>query len=399
MNTNDEKSPNDRRAPSTPAQNPASQPHGTTQDQVNEMESEGQATKQGQSPEPPPPGAPVTRSSGGSGRGRPFPASDGPGDQRRYVMTRVRLAAIIVLLLALLAPQVARAQAADASQKFVQVANGYQVTPNITYLTANNWDSKLDVYQPRGLTAPNPTLVYFHGGGWTAGSKEGSSLTFLPYLEMGWTVVNVGYRLASVSLAPAAVEDARCALRWMYRNAKQYNFDLTRIVTTGNSAGAHLALTTGMLPASAGMERLCPGDRGAGPVSTEEMKVAAIVNWYGITDVAEMLDGPNRRSYAVAWLGSMTNREEIATRVSPLTYVRQGLPPVLTIHGDADPTVPYTQAVRLGQALEKAGVPSELVTVPGGRHGGFTLEENVKIYGAIRSFLTRHGLLKRSPSN
>jgi acetyl esterase/lipase len=314
-------------------------------------------------------------------------------------MRRVSLAASTVVLFALGAPDVASAQATDASQKFVQVANGYQVTPNITYLTANNWDAKLDVYQRRGSTAPNPTLVYFHGGGWVAGTKEGSSLTFLPYLEMGWTVVNVEYRLAAISQAPAAVEDARCALRWIYRNAKQYNFDLTKIVTTGNSAGAHLALTTGMLPASAGLERQCPGDRGTGPVSTEEMKVAAIVNWYGITDVVELLDGPNMKSYAVGWLGSMANREEIAKRVSPLTYVRQGLPPVLTIHGDADPTVPYTQAVRLGQALEKAGVPTELLTVPGGKHGNFTFEENVKIYAAIRSFLTKHSLLRGVSSN
>jgi len=307
--------------------------------------------------------------------------------------------AIVLSLLLFGGADVARAQPADSAQKFVQVANGYQVTPNITYLTANNWDARLDIYQPLRLTGPNPTLVYFHGGGWTAGSKEISSLTFLPYLEMGWTVVNVEYRLASVSLAPAAVEDARCALRWMYRNARQYNFDLAKVVLTGNSAGGHLALTTGVLPASAGMERQCPGDRGPGPVSPEDLKVAAIINWYGITDVVELLDGLNMRSYAVAWLGSMSNREEMAKRVSPLTYVRPGLPPVLTIHGDADPTVPYTQAVRLQQALERAGVSTELVTVPGGKHGNFSLAENLKIYAAIRGFPAKHNLLTRTSSN
>lgn len=312
-------------------------------------------------------------------------------------MRKLCLAAVAILLL-FNAPDVARAQTAD-SQKFVQVAGGYQVTPNITYLTANNWDAKLDIYQPRGLSAPNPTLVYFHGGGWTGGSKESSSLSFLPYLEMGWTVVNVEYRLASVSLAPAAVEDARCALRWMYRHAKQYNFDLSRIVTTGTSAGGHLALTTAMLPGSAGFERQCPGDRGPGPASTEEMKVAAIVNWYGITDVVELLNGPNMRSYAVAWLAGLPNREELAKRLSPLTYVRQGLPPTLTVHGDADPTVPYTQGVRLRQALEKAGVPTELVTVPGGKHGNFTFDENVKVYAAIRGFLVKHNVMRRASSN
>ena len=67
----------------------------------------------------------------------------------------------------------------------------YRVVPNITYLTANNWEAKFDVYQARDATTPNPTLVYFHGGGWVAGSKEGSSLTFLPFLSMGWNVVNV----------------------------------------------------------------------------------------------------------------------------------------------------------------------------------------------------------------
>lgn len=314
-------------------------------------------------------------------------------------MKSCRLGAIVILSLVLLGGQDApRAQTSDGAQKFIQVAGNYQVNANITYVTANNWEAKLDVYQPRGLKAPSPTLVYFHGGGWTGGSKEGSSLTILPYLEMGWTVVNVEYRVSSVSLAPAAVEDARCALRWMYRNAKQYNFDLTRIVVSGSSAGGHLALTTGMLTSAAGMERQCPGDRGPGPVSTEEMKVAAIINWYGITDVVELLDGPNMRSFAVAWLGSLPNREELARRLSPLTYVRQGLPPVLTVHGDADPTVPYTQGVRLRQALEKAGVPTELVTVPGGRHGGFTFAENVKIYAAIRSFLAKHNL-SRATSN
>ena len=91
--------------------------------------------------------------------------------------------------------------------------------------------------------------------------KETSTLRWLPYLEMGWTVVNVEYRLANVSLAPAAVEDCRCALRWIIQNAEKYNFDTNQIVVTGHSAGGHLSLTTGMLPASAGLDGRCPGGR------------------------------------------------------------------------------------------------------------------------------------------
>jgi acetyl esterase/lipase len=235
-----------------------------------------------------------------------------------------------------------------------------------------------------------------HGGGWTNSNKESAALTFLPYLEMGWAVVNVEYRSADLAHAPAAVEDCRCALRWIYQNAEDYNFDLSAIVTTGNSAGGHLALTTAFLPESAGLDRQCPGDRrrawSTGTTSTEELQVAAVINWYGITDVHDLVyrEPGISGNFTAAWLGSALDRDAIAQRVSPLTYVRPGLPPILTIHGDADPIVPYDQATRLHEALDAARIPNQLVTVPGGGHGGFTDAEMTRIYSAIREFLANH---------
>jgi acetyl esterase/lipase len=299
-----------------------------------------------------------------------------------------RLALVIAILLA---PTAARAQGAEALARPIHISDDYRVVPNITYLTANNWEAKLDVYQARSATTPNQTLIYVHGGGWTGGTKEQSSLTFLPFLEMGWNVVNVEYRLAKISQAPAAVEDCLCALRWVYRNAKNYNIDTTRLVTMGNSAGGHLALTMAMVPATAGLDRQCPG--------TEDLKVAAVINWYGITDVNDLLAGPNMKTYAVTWLGSMANRDEVAKRVSPLTYVRAGIPPVITIQGDADPTVPYTHGIRLREALDKVGVPNQHVTIPGGKHGGFTDAEMAKAYAAIMSFLGKQNLMKQRTNN
>ena len=315
--------------------------------------------------------------------------------KRRHTWTT---GVVVASLLGLVTPQLAGAQPTDAATKFVQVASGYRLVPNITYLRAGGLDLLLDVYQARGAAGPSPTLIYLHGGGWTNGSKESSALTFLPYLDMGWNVVNVEYRMADVAHAPAAVEDCRCALRWVYRNAEQYNFDVDRIVVTGNSAGGHLSLTTGMLPASAGLDRQCPGDRNrtwsTGTRSTAELNVAAIINWYGITDVVGLMHGPAGASgnFTEAWLGSRSDRAEVAERVSPLTHVRQGLPPVLTVHGDSDPIVPYDHGVRLHEALDVAGVPNQLVTVPGGGHGGFSTEENLRIYTAIRAFLNTHVL-------
>ena len=72
----------------------------------------------------------------------------------------------------------------------------------------------------RGATTPQPTVVYFHGGFWAAGSKEGSLMSLIPWMEMGCNVVNVEYRLARVAPAPAAVEDGLCALRFLAAQAK-----------------------------------------------------------------------------------------------------------------------------------------------------------------------------------
>jgi acetyl esterase/lipase len=291
----------------------------------------------------------------------------------------------IAAALLLLAVPAAAADDPSIMDWAVVVGNEYRVLPNITYQVANQYEAKLDLYLPRSTGKPVPTVVYIHGGGWVGGTKEGVVLRLLPYMKLGMAVVNVEYRLARVSLAPAAVADCRCALRWVIEHAEEHGLDPSRIVVTGGSAGGHLALMTGMLDPEAGLDNECPGSK--------PLKVAAIVNFYGITDVNDLLSGPNEKSYAVHWLGSLANAQEVAKRVSPLTYVRKDLPPILTIHGDADPTVPYQHAVRLKKALDEAGVPNELLTIPGGKHGGFSDDEMLKVQKTIDAFLTKHGIL------
>ena len=289
-------------------------------------------------------------------------------------------------------PSVARAQLSDTTAFLADVSNQYRVIPNVVYHTANNHDIKLDLYLPANPTGPTPVLLMIHGGGWVQGTKESQLLRAVPYLEMGWAVVNTTYRLVQVSRAPAAVEDCLCALQWIARTAEQYNFDVSRIVTTGNSAGGHLALTSGMIPASAGLGRECVSGSFTGPPTLPSVDVAAVINWYGITDVADLVEGPNTKGYAVQWLGGLANQHEVATLVSPLSYVRRDLPPILTIHGDADPIVPYQHAVRLHERLDDAGVANELHTVADGGHGGFNRAQTLEIFATIQAFLSRHGL-------
>jgi acetyl esterase/lipase len=306
------------------------------------------------------------------------------------IRTRRTICASIVAVSALVAAPTGHAQDSDFAARASHLEEHVRIVPNVTYLTAGNVDLHLDVYAYIKPAQPRPTLIFIHGGGWTGLTKDDRAFQMLPYIDLGMDVVAVEYRLARVALAPAAVEDCRCALRWVIQHAKDYGFDTSRIVVSGPSSGGHLALMSGMLPASAGFDRECPGP--------DNLKVAAIMNWFGISDVNELLEGPNMRPFAVQWLGSNPDRDALAKRLSPLTYVRPGLPPILSFHGDADPTVPYTQSVRLHKALTDAGVPNEMMTLPGGKHGTApggccTEAQRTAVYLKIREFLTKHHVL------
>jgi len=243
----------------------------------------------------------------------------------------------------------------------------------------------LDVITVGPPSKHRPTLIYFHGGGWRGGSKEHTLMLPLPFLAQGMNVVNVEYRLSTVSLAPAAVEDCRCALRWVYRNATNYGFDTTRLVLEGHSAGGHLSLMTGMLDSTSSLDNECPG--------TEEPKAAAIVNYYGPTDLAEMLQNTSTKAVVQMWLGAQPTRSELIKQLSPLSYVRKGVPPTISLHGDKDPSVHIQEASRLHEALDRASVPNKLVIIPGGGHGGWTREQNLHAQEEVSRFLKQQGVL------
>ncbi len=255
------------------------------------------------------------------------------------------------------------------------------VEANIPY--SRHPQTVLDVYQSRRApaTSRRPAVIVIHGGGWVGGKKENMFQRHcLPYLEKGFVVANVEYRLAAAALAPAAVEDVLQAARWVRDNASRYNIDRRRSVVTGDSAGGHLALMVGLTPKQAKL----------GPPA----KVAAVVNFYGITDVQDQLEGEHMLSYATTWApSSLPDQQEVARRVSPYTWVRKKLPPVMTIHGDADPVVPYEHGVDITKELIKYGNDAELLPIHQGDHGNFTPAQYTEIFNAIFDFLTHRKIL------
>ena len=251
----------------------------------------------------------------------------------------------------------------------------YQIEANIRY--SLHPETVLDIVQARAPALKNrPGVIVIHGGGWIGGDKESILETFcLPFVEHGFVVANVEYRLARAASAPAAVNDVLEAAKWFRDRAADYKVDPNQIIVTGISAGGHLAMMVGMAPESAGL----------GP----SIKIAAIVNFYGISDVPDQLEGPHLQNYALTWIPEQPGRMELAKKLSPVTYVRKGLPPVLSIHGDADPVVPFDQSVRLTKELKAASDQAELITVPGGQHG-FPPGEMSQLWPQIFKWLKKH---------
>ncbi|HUA17566.1 MAG TPA: alpha/beta hydrolase [Bryobacteraceae bacterium] len=254
-------------------------------------------------------------------------------------------------------------------------AADYQIEANIRY--GHYAETVLDILQARAPALEDrPGVILIHGGGWVEGDKEQMVATYaLPFIEHGFVVANIEYRLAKAAPAPAAVNDVLQAAQWFASHAAEYKVDPKRILVAGSSAGGHLALMTGMVPASADL----------GPVT----KIAAVIDFFGIADVADQLEGPNQRDYATAWIPDQPGRMDLARKLSPIHYVRKGLPPILAIQGDADPVVPYAQSVSLTKALKAAGDDAELITVPDGKHG-FPPEEMEMLWPQVFRWLKKH---------
>lgn len=306
--------------------------------------------------------------------------------------TRLPFLSLFTPLLAILStalltalPGNATAQLTSSAEWAAEVETRYQVNIDVPYVSQSGAQLMMDIYARRDVSTPQPTLVFFHGGFWVAGNKNTQILNLLPWLEMGWNVVNVGYRLGATAPAPAALIDSFCALRFLGTEAARFNIDVDRIVVSGQSAGGHLALSMAMIPESEGFSAGCP--EGNTPA------VAAVINWFGATDVPDVIAGPNFQASAARWFDGVADATALATRVSPMQYVREGLPPILTIHGDADTIVPYAQGVALHRALAETSVRNQLITIPEGGHGRFTPDERILIYTAIQDFLMESGLM------
>lgn len=263
------------------------------------------------------------------------------------------------------------------TSKTANVPDNYNKEIDVFY-SSKSPNCRMDIYWPADAVKSStgiPLLVNTHGGGWNHGEKEAQS-GFRLFTDMGFAVANVEYRMYPEATAPAAVEDLRSALIYMIKNASTYNIDINKIVVQGSSAGAHLVTAAAYLQ----NDRRYDGEY---EDFTGDVKVMAVVDRFGPVDLPNFLFYKSLEN----WLGEYATDDAFIKSISPVYLVDSKTPPTYIVHGDADPTVPYSQSVTLFSKLQEAGIKSQFTTVPDGGHGGFNAEYNTRIENEIKTFI------------
>lgn len=262
---------------------------------------------------------------------------------------------------------------------------GTRVLRDLAYVDNGHARQKLDLYLPHG-SEKRPLLIWIHGGAWMSGDKERPPA--LAFLQHGFAVASLNYRLSQHALFPAQIQDCRAAVRWLRAHAAEYNLDPDRLGAWGASAGGHLVT---LLGTASEVRAFDVGDH-----LDQSSSVQCVVDFFGPTDFllmnAQRLpgtmdhDGPDSPESRLIG-GAIQEHPDAARQASPLTAIRGDEPPFLIVHGDQDPLVPHAQSLLLRDALLKAGGTVELYTVKGGGHGGF---RDPQVQPKVEAFLSQH---------
>ncbi len=259
--------------------------------------------------------------------------------------------------------------------------HGAEVLRDIPYLDDGDPLHTLDVYRPRSRSSdatarPLPVVLYMHGGAFQFLSKDTHWLMGLLFARHGYVVFNVNYRLAPTHRYPAALEDVSRAALWVRENAAKYGGDPSRIIATGDSAGANLAAALMVMTC---YERPEPFARA---IFDSGLRFSAVVPACGVHQVSDPERFQRRRKLRVwvadrlhevgeGYLPLGATRHEDAPLADPVVILERGaparpLPPVFAFAGTADPLLDDTR--RLKRALDAHGGRCEARYYRGGLH-------------------------------
>jgi acetyl esterase/lipase len=237
--------------------------------------------------------------------------------------------------------------------------SGISIVHDIRYREGSSKQWRLDLAAKDEPGAkPRPAVVVVHGGGWLQGDKSsfaskkhGVPGNIEEFAELGFVAVTINYRLSEEAPFPAALEDCKCAVRWLRAHAKEYNVDPARIGAYGNSAGGHLALMLAMTDKDARLE-------GDGPYQEQSSLVQAAASDSGPVDLTYQFRHGSIHEVVRRFMGGPPEgeRAELYRKASPARHISAKTPPLLLIYGGADEQVPVESADQFVVELGRSGL-------------------------------------------
>ena len=252
--------------------------------------------------------------------------------------------------------------------------DGPKIHQNVIYGMHGGLALLMDVYEP--AESNGHALIFIAGSGWhwpadygaggikdavATGEKAGGG-SHEVFADAGFTVFVINHRQAPLFRYPAAVDDARRAVRYIRHHGHEYRVTKEAVAAFGISSGAHLAL---MLALGNGEGEPDSQDE----VERQSAKVDVVAAFAGPTDLAAMDWGARGTGAVTSFMGSPPWVPGAPhAEASPINYVGRDDPPVLLIHGHADEIVPVTQGRSLAARLREHDVEVEYVEIAGGGH-------------------------------
>lgn len=230
---------------------------------------------------------------------------------------------------------------------------------------------KMDIYLPKEGKGPFPVILAIHGGGFASGDKGTMEVDGqLTGLNRGYAVVSINYRLSGEAKFPAALMDAKAAVRFLRAHAGEYQLDGSRIAAWGDSAGANLAALAGTTASHPELEDLTQGN------ARESSRVQAVVAWFPPVDYLQE-DAQFRASgvtpyswaeqpdsYIAKYMGApIRDIAGLMRFTNPESFIAGDSAPFLIENGAKDTVVPPEQGQMLAQKLRAVLGPDKAVYI------------------------------------
>lgn len=225
----------------------------------------------------------------------------------------------------------------------------------------NGQDLYMIVVEEKDGRSFKPACIAIHGGAWSGGEAEGFMFQSGLLARQGFKVFNIDYRLLPARMSQQ-VADCRTAVRHVRANAKKYDIDPNNIIAFGHSAGGHLACMLAVLR---------PGVWEGVGLKDVSSQIQGVLNWCGPEELVKYYTPDSQFRGLFEALAEDPKGDPIKEleKMSPITYARRGMCPILSIHGGKDDIVPAVQGVDFHKELDRLGVKNKLVILPEEGHG------------------------------